>query len=216
MSLRHAFFALGVVLAAAVMPVAHAQEDSPVRWHIMGGINEPLGTSATYFNTGWNFGFGVTFRQPGSPLGVRLDFDYGTNNASHQLLNLASGAAQTNITGGWANIWNMNVNLEARHLFGNVMYGYLIGGVGVAYTNIQLTQYGYGYICDPWWGYCYVGSGQSIVASNSATNFTTNAGAGLAFRMQSGIELFVEGRYNWIYMSHGTFGYIPILFGVRF
>ena len=32
--------------------------------------------------------------------------------------------------------------------------GYVVGGVGAYYTQISLTEYGYGYVCNPWWGYC--------------------------------------------------------------
>ncbi|HYC09242.1 MAG TPA: hypothetical protein VEC10_06350, partial [Steroidobacteraceae bacterium] len=59
---RIVLLALGAVVGAA--PKAYAQETSPVRWHIMGGVLEPVGNTADLLQTGWDFGFGVTFRNP--------------------------------------------------------------------------------------------------------------------------------------------------------
>ena len=211
---RISLLALGVMLLAA--PRVHAQETSPVRWHIEGGIMQPVGNTNDLLQTGWDFGFGVTFRTPGQPLGIRLDFNYATNNASRTLLNEGSESTGLNITGGWVDQWSGTVNLEAQHLFTNVMYGYLIAGVGAYYTSVQLTEYGYGYVCNPWWGYCYIASGNSVVASNSSTRFGWNAGAGLSFRLQGGSTLFVEARYTQVETSGQSIEEIPITVGIRF
>ncbi len=210
---RLALCAFAVLLAAA--PGAFAQEYSPLRWSIMGGGNVPVGNTGDLLQGGYNLGFAVTWREPGHPLGVRFDLNYASNNATRELQNQGSAATGLNITGGWADFWSASVNLEAQHLFTRTTYGYLIGGIGAYYTDVQLTQYGYGYVCDPWWGYCYYGSGNVVVASNSSTRFGWNAGAGLAFRLQ-GPTLFIEARYTRIETSPQPIELVPITIGLRF
>ena len=211
---RVVLFAFAMVIVA--VPRVHAQETSPVRWHIMGGVNEPVSNTSDLLHTGWNVGFGVTFRQPGEPFGIRLDFNYASNDASNALINQGGAATGLQINGGWADTWSGSVNLEAQHLFSNAVYGYLIGGIGFSYTSIQLTEYGYGYVCNPWWGYCYAGSGNSVVAANDSTRFTWNAGGGLAFRLRAGPTLFVEARYTQVQTSPQSMEFVPILVGLRF
>jgi len=213
MSLRTTFFALGAVLVG--MSTAYAQENSPVRWYMMGGFNTPVGGTADVLSTGWNFGGGLTWRQPGRPFGVRLEFDYSDNGASGKFINSHSSNV-LRIDGGWADVWSITVDPEFQHLFTDTMYGYVVGGIGAYYVSAALTQYGYGYICDPWWGYCYIGTGQAIVASNSSTNFGWNAGAGVSFRLQGGTSLFIEARYNYIDTSPQKFEYIPVVIGLKF
>lgn len=210
---RPALCALALLLLTA--PRAYAQEYSPLRWYIMGGANVPLSNTADILQTGYNFGFAVTWREPGRPVGVRFDFNYASNNATRELQNQGSQATGLNITGGWADIWSASVNLEAQHLFSPTTYGYLIGGIGAYYTQVQLTEYGYGYVCNPWWGYCYYGSGNAVVASNSTTRFGWNGGVGMAFRLQ-GPTLFIEARYTRIETSPQPLEFVPITIGLRF
>jgi Outer membrane protein beta-barrel domain len=217
---RRMLLALGVVLAAAT-PSAYAQYygsnyENPVQWYVDGGLNVPAGNTANLLNTGWNFGFGVIFRQPQAPFGLRLDFNWSTNNASAHALYEASGATKMNIDGGWADVWSLSAGGEYRFNFNPQTYGYITAGIGAYYTSVQLTEVGYGYVCNPWWGYCYVGTGQAVVASNASTHFGWDAGLGVAFKLASGATLFAEAKYTWIDTSSQTITYIPVLFGVRF
>jgi len=150
---RLALCIFAVLLAAA--PRAFAQEYSPLRWYLMGGANATVGSTSDLLQTGYNLGVAVVWREPGRPVGIRLDLNYASNNATRALQSLGSAATGLNITGGWSDIWSASVNLEAQHLFSSTTYGYLIGGIGLYYTEVQLTEYGYGYVCNPWWGYCY-------------------------------------------------------------
>jgi opacity protein-like surface antigen len=215
MNLHRAFFALCLILASATH-LAYAQDDSPVQWQVWGGANVPTGKSSSLLQTGWNFGTGVTFRQPDSPFGLRVDFSYAANNATSHGLYEASSASGLSINGGWADVWSLTANGEYRVSFSDSVRGYVIAGIGAYYTQVQLTEVGYGYVCNPWWGYCYVGTGNTVVASNSSTHFGWNAGLGVDFKLQSGKSLFVEARYTWIDTPHPTIEYIPIVFGVRF
>jgi len=210
---RRALCALALLLAAA--PRVHAQEYSPLRWYLMGGANVPLSNTSDILQSGYNFGFEVTWREPGHPVGVRFDLNYTSNNATRELQNQGSAATGLNITGGWADIWSASVNLEAQHLFSRTTYGYVIAGVGAYYTQVQLTEYGYGYVCNPWWGYCYYGNGNAVVASTSTTRFGWNGGVGMAFRLQ-GPTLFIEARYTRIETSPQPLEFVPITIGLRF
>jgi opacity protein-like surface antigen len=214
MSVRIYLFSL--VTAMALAPAAYAQETSPVRWDIHGGYSEPSGTTSDYVQGGWDFGGGVTFREPGSALGLRLDFDYSSYNATHQAAQVGSILTGLRVDGGHADVWSASVNLDAQHLFTQTMYGYVVAGIGVYNLYSQLEQYGYGYVCQPWWPYCYVGTGTYIVASKSTTKFGWNAGGGVAFRLQGGMTLFVEARFTQIETSPTAFQYIPINIGLRF
>ena len=210
---RLALCAFVLLLAAA--PRAFAQEYSPLRWYMFGGVNAPLSNTGDILQTGYDLGFAVAWREPGHPVGVRLDINYASNNATRALLSEGAAATGLNITGGWANIWSASVNLEAQHLLSSTTYAYLIGGVGAYYTEVQLTEYGYGYVCNPWWGYCYYGNGNAVVASNSTTRFGWNGGVGMAFRLQ-GSTLFIEARYTRIETSPQPLEFVPITIGLRF
>jgi len=215
----HKLLLAASVLLVAATPPAFAQYgngshyDPPVQWFVEGGLSVPTSNLLT---TGWNFGFGVTFRQPGGPFGLRLDMNWQTNNASAHALYQAAGATGANINGGWADVWSITAAGEYRIPFSPTFYGYAIAGVGAYYTSVQLTEVGVGYICNPWWYYCYVGSGNTVVASNASTRFGWNVGLGVGYKMQSGASLFLEARYTSIDTSNETLQYIPILFGVRF
>ena len=210
---RLALGAFAVLLAAA--PGAFAQEYSPLRWYLFGGANAPIGNTSDLLQTGWDLGFAVAWREPGHALGVRLDVNYASNNATRALQNAGSIATGLNISGGWGDFWSASLNLEAQHLFTRTTYGYLVGGVGAYYAQLQLTEYGYGYVCNPWWGYCYYGNGNAVVASNSTTRFGWNGGAGMAFRLQ-GSTLFIEARYTRIETSPQPIEFVPINIGLRF
>lgn len=210
---RLALCAFAVLLAVA--PRAFAQEYSPLRWYMFGGANAPLSNTSDILQTGYDLGFAVTWREPGHPLGVRLDVNYASNNATRALLNEGSAATGLNISGGWADIWSASVNLEAQHLITPTTYGYLIAGIGAYYTQVQLTEYAYGYVCNPWWGYCYNGTGNAVVASNSTTRFGWNGGVGMAFRLR-GPTLFIEARYTRIGTSPQPLEFIPVTIGLRF
>lgn len=216
---------LALCAALLLVPAAQAQQyygggpyrqdDRPVSWHVMGGLSQPVGSTNDILQSGWNVGGGVTFHQPGSPLALRLDVDYANNSATRSLIDQGQQSTGLQITGGWADLWSATANAELRVPFAPNFYGYLIGGVGAYYTRISLTEFGYGYVCDPWWGFCYIATGDLVVAEHDVTKFGWNAGAGVAFRLRSGSSLFVEARYNAVQMPQ-TFQYVPVVIGLRF
>ena len=88
---------------------------------------------------------------------------------------------------------------------------YALGGVGVGYRRIELTQNGF--FCDTF--FCGPGGGRDIVASSDVTKFAWNAGAGIDFALPGGQSWFVEARYERIETDTPT-EFIPIRVGFRF
>ena len=221
MSLRNTLSAaLGLL---CLVPVAQAQyyytpsspDSRPVQLYVLGGFNEPVGQTSDILQGGWDVGFGVAFRQPGSPLALRLEMNYAQNNATNQLINQGTAQSGLQINSGWADLFSVTANAELRFPFTQGSYGYIIGGIGGYYTQISLTTQGYGYVCDPWFGYCYLASGDVIVSQNDVTKFGWNAGAGMSFALRSGMTLFFEARYNEIQTTQ-KFEYVPITVGLKF
>jgi opacity protein-like surface antigen len=220
MSTRLKFIALALLLFGSRSALAQyyygSPSDYPVHWYVMGGLSQPVGSNTNdILQSGWDVGFGVAFRQSGSPFALRLELNYASNNASRALL--SQGAEQTGlqVTGGWADLWSLTANGEARVPLGvGGAYGYVVAGVGGYYTQLNIQGYGNGYFCYPWWGYCYYGTGP-VVASNNTTKFGWNAGVGVGWPLRNGMNMFVEARYNAIQLPQ-TLEYIPITVGVRF
>jgi opacity protein-like surface antigen len=213
---------LTVLALLCLAPAARAQyysyddpESRPVHWYIMGGYVQPTGFTSNILQGGYDIGFGVAFRQPSSPVALRLEFNYTNNNATNYLLQQGSSETGLQITGGWGESWSLSANGEYRFPLGPGIYGYAIAGIGGYYTRINLTEYGYGYVCNPWWYYCYFATGEAVVASHEVTKFGWNAGAGLSFRLNRGLTLFVEARYTQVSMPQNL-EFIPVNVGLRF
>lgn len=230
MSIRRMLLALAAGLA--LVPAVQAQQytsagyygsyygphyDDSLPWHgyVLGGYSQPTGNANNLLQGGWDIGGGALYRPAGSPLGLRLELNYSANNATNQTL--AQGAQDTGlaVTGGWADLWSLTANAELRFPFGRGVYGYVVGGIGGYYAQINIQGYGYGYACYPWWPYCYAGTGY-VTAYNDVTKFGWNAGAGVSWALRNGMTMFVEARYNQMQTSPQTLEYVPITIGVRF
>jgi opacity protein-like surface antigen len=212
--------ALGAGLSAA--PAAHAQfygygnpDTNPVHWYMMAGASLPVGGTSALVDTGWSIGGGVAFTQANSPFALRLEFNYADMNASRQLLTESSQGTGLQVTGGWSEVWTGTLNGEYRIPLSPGVWGYVVAGGGLYYNSLSLTEYGYGFVCNPWWNYCYTAVGNYVVDSHSTTKLGWNAGGGIAFRMQGGAQLFVEARYNQMELGH-TFEFVPITIGIRY
>jgi opacity protein-like surface antigen len=219
MSSRIRFLAL--VALTCLAPSAFAQswyslpDSRPVRFYVMGGFNQPVSNTGDILQGGWTVGFGVAFRQPESPLAFRLELNYASNNATNSLINQGQQQTGLQISGGYADLFWGTANAEFQVPFAPGINGYVVGGVGGYYTQISLTEQGFGLVCNPWWGFCFVASGNVVVAQHDVTKFGWNAGVGVSFRLRGGTVLFVESRYNAINMPQ-TFEFVPITVGVKF
>jgi opacity protein-like surface antigen len=192
----------------------------PIQWHIDGGYAVTSGHTADYLENGWTVGGGFTFRpQPGSPFSLRTDLNFSQFSATNQLISLGEEQTQTYIDEGTGRIVDLSIDAVFDLPLGPRARAYVLGGVGGAWRQIELTQtVGFGgYYCDPWYGYCGVGifPGDVLVQREETTRFMWNAGVGVEFPLYYGRSWFIEARYNRMSTGQPT-ELIPIRIGMRF
>ncbi len=210
--------AVALALATATLAPVSLAADGPVSWVVNGGFTPTIGTTSDYLKSGWTLGTGVVIQpNSSSPFALQLDLAYSDFNATSNLIQL--GQSQSFRTdGGRGDVWQ--VTAAGKYSFpGSGPHGYGLLGIGAYHRYVELTQtaLGTGYICDPWWGYCYPGVvvGDAIVASRSNTKFGFNAGVGVEFPLYDHSAWFIEARYHWIDGSKAT-EFIPIQIGYKF
>ena len=191
--------------------------EARIRWHVMGGYSEPVGSTSDYLQGGYlvDGGFSITPSKD-SPLDLRFDVQYSQHNATSNLLNIGQQTTNVAVNNGTGSFWSFGGNL-AYHV--PIIYGvsaYGIAGIGVYHARVELTQFspfGY-YYCDPFSGFCD-GTGDVLVASNGVTKFGWNGGAGVEFALPYGQSWFIEARYHRI-STDKPIEYIPLAVGYRF
>lgn len=217
--LRFATAAAAAALIAAVPAPAQAQDKKELQGYVAGGFSIPQGEANEWVQDGWNISGGVIFRpNPSAPFGVRFDLGYSYMEANSKAINTANaGSGQLRVDDGYMSVWNLTA--EGLWEFGGDRVGGWIGvGFGGYRRYLELSQTVVvpGYICDPWWGYCYPAAvpGDLVVANKTLTKFGYSASAGVNFAVGPG-QLYVEARYHWM-DSEKTTEYFPILIGYRF
>ena len=204
---------------AAASTAAKAQDVPLVRWHVMTGYSEPIGSTRDYLQGGYlvGGGFSVTPSRSG-PLDVQFDVSYSSHNASDYLLNLGQQAANTQVDNGSGSFWSGTGNIVYHVPLAYGVRAYGIAGVGVYHERVELTQYdaygGYFY-CDPFSGFCEGSGGDTLVASSGITKFGWNAGVGVEFALPYGRAWFIEARYHRI-STDKPIEYVPVAIGYLF
>ena len=195
--------ACGLVLASMFAASAAAGQGARVQFGVGASLTVPLGdfhadASGDGFKAGWQ-GLALVDVQPlKSPVGFRVDFDYGENSSNDKFnadLSAVVGApttAKVKLLGGTA-----DVTYHFKASSGG-MAGYLLGGLGVYNIKLAVTSGG-------------------VTADSSETKFSWNVGAGLSFAVGSA-AVFFESRYVDVAKSFGAAKtpFIPITAGVRF
>jgi hypothetical protein len=217
---RASFLVVVLVLAvAAAIPVL-ADDDGPIQGYIAGGYTEPLGHLGDYVGGGWNISGGAIFSpSPTKPVAIRFDLGFNTWNATTSAIQSIPGnTGQAIVDGGYANIWTLTGDVLYKFGKPDHVGGYIGLGIGgyrryAALTNEVLVP---GYICDPWWGYCYTAAttGTQTIAHDTLTKFGYNAALGVTFPVGSG-EMYLEARYHYMINDPAT-EFVPILLGYRF
>ena len=213
--IRRALVPLVAILSFVLAPAASAQSDKPVQLHVFGGWSPIAGDASTYIDDGWDIAFGgVWHPNPQRPLGLRFDLAYDWWNVPTG--NLPAG--DFTVDNGDANNWSLRAGLQFdSHNQGRAHFS---GGIGLGgysvhgrLTNSVVVP---GYICDPWWGWCYPGlvEGDSVVASKTTTKLGYYATVGAAFDTSGAGQVFVEAQYHYVTLSH-TLEYWPIVVGYR-
>jgi len=203
---------------AASIPVS-ADSGDPIQGYVAGGYAQPLGAADDSLGGGFNFSGGVIWHpNPTKPFGLRGDLGFSLWNASQSAIDNFAGSGDAIVDGGYASMFTFTVDALWRFGQPDHFGGYVGLGVGgyrryAALTNEVLVP---GYICDPYWGYCYnaVTTGTQIVADDVLTKFGLNASVGILFPVGSG-EMYFEARYHYIDTSKAT-EFIPIVIGYRF
>jgi opacity protein-like surface antigen len=180
----------------------------PVHWYIDTGGNITQNATADNFDNGWSIGTGLSFKpDPSQPFSLRAEVNYNRFDATNGFIGDNPGAddgSMQTVTGFVDGVLEAPLNPWMRL--------YALGGVGVGWRRLELTQNGFPcneFICGPGFGHNYV------VASQDSTHFAWNAGAGMNFPLPNGQSWFIEARYERIETQVPT-EYIPIRFGYRF
>lgn len=209
---------LGLLVVATAIPTM-AQDDGPIQGYIAGGYAQPLGKADDYLTGGWNISGGAIWRPaPAKPFGVRFDLGFNTWDATQSAINNYGGSGAAFVDGGYANMWSLTGDFLFQFGKPDHVGGYIGIGVGGYRRYAALTDYvtQIGYICDPWWGYCYYApyTGSQTVASDTLTKFGYNAAIGMTFPVGDG-EMYIEARYHYV-LNSPAMEYVPVLIGYRF
>ena len=210
---------LGLLVFATAFP-AMAQDEGPIAGYIAGGYTEPLGKLSDYVDGGWNISGGAIWSpSPTKPLGIRFDLGFNTWDAKTSAIqNIPGNVGQAFVDGGYVNMWTLTGDVLWKFGKPDHVGGYIGLGIGgyrryAALTNEVVVP---GYICDPWWGYCYTGvvGANQTVAHDTLTKFGYNAALGVTFPVGSG-DLYLEARYHYV-LGDPAVEFVPILIGYRF
>jgi opacity protein-like surface antigen len=215
--LRSALAPLALLTAAPAFAQVYYAEPVP-HFFLDAGPSFPVGTTSDYFNTGWTVGGGFQLRpDPTAPFSLRAEVNYSRFGATSQLLNEGSEANQTQITGGFGETVDGQIDGVLEAPLAPYVHGYVTGGVGVAWRHIELNQYGSN-PCDGFLGVCgaqFAVTTSNTVATYNSTHLAWNVGAGLNFPLPAGQSWFVEARYERIETPTPT-EFLPLRFGIRF
>jgi opacity protein-like surface antigen len=185
----------------------------PVQWFVNGGANITQGETASDFSNGWTFGGGLIVRpDPAQPLALRFDLNYSRSDATSEFINLNAAATGTPIDDGSLQTVTGFADLMLETPINPWARVYALGGVGLGYRRIELTQGGF--FCDAF--FCGPGFGRELIASSDVTRFAWNAGAGIDFALPGGQSWFIEARYERIETSEAPTEFVPLRIGFRF
>jgi hypothetical protein len=213
------FVVLAMLIVASAVS-AMAQEEGPVQGYIAGGYSQPMGRLDDVVDGGWNISGGAIYSpSPTKPVAIRFDLGFNTWDASTSAIQSIPGnTGQALIDGGYVNMWTLTGDVLYQFGKPDHVGGYVGLGIGgyrryAALTNNVLVP---GYICDPWWGYCYTAAvtGSQTVAHDTLTKFGYNASLGITFPVGNG-SMYLEARYHYMISDPAT-EFVPILIGYRF
>lgn len=215
--------ALGLALPAAAQELELQEPSpSPVYGFISGGASFPLSDAGDRFDTGYAFNGGLGFNVH-PMVGLQVEGFWSRYEVKASALDATDIDANHRMQFGALDV-----------VFNGVRSGpftaYLLGGGGIYYRRVELTAYAGTAVvpvCDPWLYYCYsdVVPVEGVLGSRSSTDFGLNGGVGFSVRVASGLKLYAEGRYHYIFGPEFTQAgdsqrangqYIPVLVGLRF
>jgi opacity protein-like surface antigen len=196
----------------------------PIVWNLGGTLNVPLSTSGSHQYAGWGFAAGLTYNV--APWGG-IQLEYG---ADWSTLKTGTYAGVQGV-GGNTFFQYFNLNLLVRPYHSGPVGLYLVGGGGLYYRRVDVTQVTGTTLapyCDPWLYYCSVVpvSTASLLGTRSSWNGGLDVGAGVTFALSDTSRLYLEARYHYVFgpsytapdgstrKADGQF--LPLTIGVRF
>ncbi len=192
---------------------ALAQETPRFAFNVGGGFNQPLGSTGSRLDKGWNVagGAGVNFNQY---VGLTVDVGYNRFGINSNTLR------KVGFPGGDLNVFSATLN-EIVHLTprGHADV-YLIGGGGFYRRTQEFTQPGVAQFVEfnPYFGFY-----QTLVPTTQVlSSYTTNkpgvdAGIGFSVGTKWKGKLYAEARWNRIFAGNNRYvDFIPVTFGYRF
>jgi hypothetical protein len=193
-------------LACALLaPTAFADYEA----HIFGGASFLTGGASDVATDGYAFGFGGVSRDGGA-LGWRWDMGFDFHDAREGVFPgriVDDGNINTTFL-RFGPQWNFEG--YGSNFYVNLSAGYY-------WTYAYVSQYATvpGYICDPYWGWCWYApvAGEFILADRSEDAWGYSATMGMEFDVVGG-KWFVELQYH--LAQHGDgFEFAPLVVGLR-
>jgi len=203
---------LGCGQAAVAQLYQPYTADRPVQWFIDTGASITTGHTSDDFDSGWTIGTGLLMRpDPTQLLALRFDVNYARADATGQFIAANEAATGQPIDHGSLQTVTAFIGPQLEAPLSPWIRVYAMGGVGVVYQRVELTQNGF--FCDAF--VCGSGFGHYLVNSSDTTHFAWNAGAGMSFALPGGQSWFLEASYQRI-QTQGPTELVPIRVGFRF
>jgi opacity protein-like surface antigen len=187
-----------------------------------------------HFGTGGNFVAGLTFNL-NENAGVQVEYGYNGLTGKTATFDGWTDPGFNNpssiIIQSHHNMQYIDFNGVFKPSTGGRAGGYLIGGFGAYYRNVNLTTPDTGYVtvCDPWWYVCYptLVTVDRVIGSRSVWDFGIDIGGGVTFTItDAGAQFYAEVRYHYMWgpsfdlpdgsTKKANGQYLPITFGFRF
>jgi hypothetical protein len=196
---------LGLACALAA-PAALAEYNA----HVFYGASQVEGDTSDHATDGYTFGFGGVSRGDGM-LAWRWDFAFDHHDAREG--NIASFIVDDGDL--MSTYFRFGPQLDFETGSGRFYLG-VSAGYYWTYANISMYATVPGYVCDPFWGWCWLVpvSGEFILADRSEDDLGYSATVGYEWDVIGG-SWFIEAQYHLI--EHGE-GYeiMPVVIGLRF
>jgi opacity protein-like surface antigen len=221
------YSALGALVLIAAIPAVAAAQDRKVIGEVGMGPTIVFGPAGDRIGTGFNFDFGVIYKASNT-FGIKVDTLVTRHDVKDEI------TSQLDVGDGNAWMWHFSGNAMISSGFDKKASVYGIGGLGVYYRKVNLTNPGVGFVtvCDPWLLICYpvAVEADQIVGERSTTDFGMNFGGGVNFRVGATTSVFVEFRYHYVWgpkpvptvqplngeVKAINSQMMPITFGIRF
>ena len=190
------FVWVSCVTVVTISGILDAQEFNRLTIATGVGFSPALGTSAHNLNYGWNLdgGFGVNLT---SYLGIMVDNNYSTIDVSRATL-----ASHGYISGNWA---AFSVTLDPIvHLTRKKPVDFYVTGGGGLY-----------HVENPFFGMYPMPEAAVGVLSPTLNKPGLDIGGGIAFGSALRSKVYVEARFNSVFMGSYHTNYVPVTFGFR-